>query len=95
MQGGAPPRRPRDTRTLPRQREALASLAHDSPRLQIWSVAEHGPTPELVEELRPYLFQHGVALYLNGHDHNARLPLCRASAVAARSAEINLRLARD
>jgi len=25
-----------------------------------------------VEELRPYLFQHGVALYLNGHDHNAQ-----------------------
>ena len=46
-------------------------------------------------ELRPYLFQHGVALYLNGHDHNARPPLCRASAVAARSAEIDLRLARD
>lgn len=38
----------------------------------IWSIAEHGPTPALIHELRPYLFKHGAALYLNGHDHNAQ-----------------------
>ncbi|KAK3270629.1 hypothetical protein CYMTET_20983 [Cymbomonas tetramitiformis] len=36
----------------------------------VWSVSQHGPTEELVEELIPLFEAHGVALYMNGHDHN-------------------------
>ena len=57
-------------------RRTLDGAAHDwvivAGHYPIWSVAEHGPTPALVEELRPYLFRHGAALYVNGHDHNAQ-----------------------
>ena len=56
--------------------KTLAGATHDwiivAGHYPVWSVAEHGPTPQLVEELRPYLFNFGVALYLNGHDHNAQ-----------------------
>ena len=36
----------------------------------VWSVAEHGPTKELVERLKPMLEQYDVAAYYCGHDHN-------------------------
>jgi hypothetical protein len=38
----------------------------------VWSVSAHGPSPRLVVELAPLLEQYNVALYLNGHDHNAQ-----------------------
>ena len=38
----------------------------------IWSIAEHGPIPQMVDELKPLLERHGVAMYFNGHDHNAQ-----------------------
>ena len=43
----------------------------------VWSVAKHGPTQRLVDELRPFLFEHGAAFYLNGHDHNAQASVWR------------------
>lgn len=33
------------------------------------SYASHGPDPEVADVLRPILERHGVALYLNGHEH--------------------------
>ena len=36
----------------------------------VWSIAEHGPTPSLVQMLKPMLEANKVAFYLNGHDHN-------------------------
>ena len=59
------PSRPSGSRLL----TAFAPWSGTDP---IWSIAEHGPTPELVQEMRPYLFRHGAAVYLNGHDHNAQ-----------------------
>lgn len=35
----------------------------------VWSVGKYGPTWALVEELFPLLQSAGVALYINGHDH--------------------------
>jgi tartrate-resistant acid phosphatase type 5 len=36
----------------------------------VYSIAEHGPTSQLQEELRPLLRQYGVSAYLCGHEHN-------------------------
>lgn len=36
----------------------------------VYSVAEHGSTACLVSQLEPLLAAHGVAAYVNGHDHN-------------------------
>lgn len=36
----------------------------------VWSIAEHGPTQNLVSYLKPLLEEHKVAGYFNGHDHN-------------------------
>lgn len=35
----------------------------------VYSVADHGDTPYLVERLAPLLRKYGVAAYFNGHDH--------------------------
>ena len=43
------------------------SLSHPLP---VWSVAEHGPTWELVSKLKPLLEEFGVSAYFCGHDHN-------------------------
>jgi len=39
----------------------------------IWSVAEHGPTQDLVQNLDPLLQKYGVSAYLCGHEHNVQL----------------------
>lgn len=36
----------------------------------VYSVAEHGPTPELVDFLLPLLSKYHVDAYFSGHDHN-------------------------
>jgi len=36
----------------------------------IYSEGPHGDTPELVKELAPLLQEHGVHVYLCGHDHD-------------------------
>jgi hypothetical protein len=38
----------------------------------VWSVAEHGPIPQMVNELKPLMEKYGVSMYFNGHDHNAQ-----------------------
>ena len=38
----------------------------------VWSICEHGPTPELVTKLIPMLEKYKVTAYLNGHDHCAQ-----------------------
>ena len=36
----------------------------------VYSIAEHGSTDCLVQQLKPLLGENQVALYINGHDHN-------------------------
>lgn len=36
----------------------------------VYSAAEHGPTPPLIDYLLPLLDEHGVAVYTCGHDHD-------------------------
>lgn len=38
----------------------------------VWSVCSHGPTPVLVERLRPLLAAHRASAYFSGHDHCAQ-----------------------
>lgn len=36
----------------------------------VWSIAEHGPTANLVSELKPLIDQYKVDFYFCGHDHS-------------------------
>ena len=37
----------------------------------VYTICEHGPTSQLVSDLKPLLDKHNVSAYLNGHDHCA------------------------
>jgi tartrate-resistant acid phosphatase type 5 len=56
--------------------ETIASSSADwvvaASHYPVYSAAEHGSTPFLVEKVQPLLAKFGVALYLNGHDHNCQ-----------------------
>ncbi len=47
----------------------------------VFSVGEHGDTPELMEELLPVLDKYGVDVYLSGHDHTMQHLQQRGSGV--------------
>jgi hypothetical protein len=38
----------------------------------VWSVCEHGPTGQLVSDVKPLLEKYGVTAYVSGHDHCAQ-----------------------
>lgn len=39
----------------------------------VYSIAEHGPTPQLIKEVLPLMEEYGVSLYICGHDHNLQV----------------------
>lgn len=51
----------------------------------VYSIAEHGSTDCLVQQLKPMLVANNVALYINGHDHNLQSVLLRLPASCAAS----------
>jgi tartrate-resistant acid phosphatase type 5 len=36
----------------------------------VWSISAHGPTPCMIEKIRPILQKYSVTAYFCGHDHN-------------------------
>ena len=56
------------SRSLPICVLTLAASRH----YPIYSVAEHGPTQLLVDNLLPLMQQYGAALYMGGHEHNCQ-----------------------
>lgn len=75
---GLPPSGPRSPTQASQQwawiNDTLAASTADwiivSGHYPVWSVAEHGPTKDLVQKLRPMLIRYNVSAYLCGHDHN-------------------------
>lgn len=39
----------------------------------VWSIGNHGPTKQLLEELKPMFEKYRVTSYLCGHDHNLQV----------------------
>ena len=45
----------------------------------VYSVADHGDTPEMVEAVLPLLEKYGVDAYLCGHDHSLQVTVTLAT----------------
>ena len=39
----------------------------------VWSIAEHGPTKCLLQDLKPMLHKYKATSYFCGHDHNLQV----------------------
>merc|ERR1719197_2109221 len=55
--------------------QSTADLLIVAGHYPVYSVAEHGPTQDLIDRLLPMMQKAGVALYLCGHEHNAQFLL--------------------
>ncbi|CAH1774170.1 unnamed protein product [Owenia fusiformis] len=76
---GEPPKGPEDVAAAEKQWAWIESQLINSYKADyvivgghfpVYSVAEHGPTEQLLQRLQPMLHKYKVTAYISGHDHN-------------------------